>query len=79
MATATTATTTRGGKAAGKQAVTRVRGKLAPGGSARGLNADDVAITLDDPEIADVVALVRSDGGAPIGAYREPSPAWPRR
>jgi ParB family chromosome partitioning protein len=50
----------------------RARGKLAPGSSARGLDAADVAIAMDSPEIADVAALVRSAGGAPIGAYREP-------
>ena len=50
----------------------RTRGKLAPGGSARGLDAAQVAIALDSAEIADVVALVRTAGGAPIGAYRDP-------
>jgi ParB family chromosome partitioning protein len=50
----------------------RARGKLAPRGSARGLDAADVAIAMDSAEIADVVALVRSAGGALIGAYRDP-------
>jgi ParB family chromosome partitioning protein len=50
----------------------RARGKLAPGSRARGLDAADVAIAMDSAEIADVVALVRSAGGAPIGAYCEP-------
>ncbi len=50
----------------------RARGKLAPGGKARGLDAGEVAIAMDSAEIADVVALVRSAGGALIGAYREP-------
>jgi ParB family chromosome partitioning protein len=50
----------------------RSRGKLAPGGKARGLDAAEVAIALDSAEIAEVVALVRSAGGAPIGAYRDP-------
>jgi ParB family chromosome partitioning protein len=50
----------------------RARGKLAPGGKARGLDAADVAIAMDSAEIAGVVALVRSAGGALIGAYREP-------
>src|ERR1700678_3914806 len=50
----------------------RTRGKLAPGGSARGLDAAEVAIAMDSAEIAQVVALVRSAGGALIGAYREP-------
>jgi ParB family transcriptional regulator, chromosome partitioning protein len=50
----------------------RARGKLAPGSSARGLDAAEVAIAMDSAEIADVVALVRSAGGALIGSYREP-------
>src|ERR1700675_230891 len=53
-------------------AAKRARGKLAPGRSARGLDAADVAIAMDHAEIADIVALVRGAGGALIGAYREP-------
>src|SRR2546421_12734932 len=50
----------------------RARGKLAPGGEARGLDAAQVAIALESPEIADLAALVRAAGGAPVGAYHEP-------
>ena len=50
----------------------RRRGALAPGRAARGLDAAQVAIASDSPEIADLTALVRAAGGAPIGAYREP-------
>ena len=50
----------------------RARGKLAPGASARGLDAADVVIAMDSAEIADVVALIRNAGGALIGAYRDP-------
>jgi len=50
----------------------RARGRLAPGGEARGLDAAQVAIAMDSPEIADLAALVRAAGGAPIGAYHEP-------
>jgi ParB family transcriptional regulator, chromosome partitioning protein len=55
-----------------KKAVKRTRGKLAPGGKARGLEAAQVAIGLDSPDVAAVVTLVRAAGGAPIGAYHEP-------
>jgi ParB family chromosome partitioning protein len=55
-----------------KSTAKRARGKLAPRRSARGLDAAEVAIAMDSAEIADVVALVRSSGGALIGAYREP-------
>jgi ParB family chromosome partitioning protein len=50
----------------------RVRGKLAPGAIARGLDAADVVIAIDSPEIAGVVGLIRNAGGALIGAYRDP-------
>jgi ParB family chromosome partitioning protein len=50
----------------------RARGKLAPRATSRGLDASEVAIALDDPQIAELVALVRGSGGAPIGAYRDP-------
>jgi ParB family chromosome partitioning protein len=55
-----------------KPAMKRTRGKLAPRRSARGLDAADVAIAMDGAEIAEVAALVKSAGGALIGAYREP-------
>jgi ParB family chromosome partitioning protein len=48
------------------------RGRLAPGKAARGLDAAEVAIALEHPDIAALSALVRDAGGAPIGAYREP-------
>ena len=50
----------------------RRRGKLAPGKVARGLDATQVALALDDAGVAALAALVREAGGAPIGAYREP-------
>ena len=60
-------------KSAGRtRGVARRRGRLAPGKAARGLDAADVALALDAAEVAELTALVRSAGGAPIGAYREP-------
>jgi ParB family transcriptional regulator, chromosome partitioning protein len=50
----------------------RRRGKLAPGEAARGLDAAEVAVSLDSEDVAELAARVRSVGGAPIGAYREP-------
>lgn len=50
----------------------RAKGKLAPGAEARGLEASQVAVAIDSPETADLAALVRDAGGAPIGAYHEP-------
>jgi ParB family transcriptional regulator, chromosome partitioning protein len=55
-----------------KRATAKRRGKLAPGAQARGLEAGQVAIALDSPDVADLVALVRDAGGAPIGAYHDP-------
>jgi len=63
-------------KTSGKRAATaakkRRRGKLAPGDKARGLESAQIAISIDAPQIADLIAMVRSAGGAPIGAYHEP-------
>jgi ParB family chromosome partitioning protein len=58
--------------AARKKRAIAPRGRLAPGKSARGLDAAQVAIALDSEEITALVALVRAAGGAPIGAYHEP-------
>jgi ParB family transcriptional regulator, chromosome partitioning protein len=58
--------------AAKSTAKKRTRGKLAPGAKARGLDAAEIAISFEAPEIAPLVELVRTAGGAPIGAYREP-------
>jgi ParB family chromosome partitioning protein len=55
-----------------KHPARRARGKLAPRATSRGLDASEVAIALDDPQIAELAALVRDSGGVPIGAYREP-------
>jgi ParB family transcriptional regulator, chromosome partitioning protein len=69
MAAAKKKSATRTRKSA---AAARARGKLAPGASARGLDAAEVVIAMDSAEIADVVALIRNAGGAPIGSYRDP-------
>ena len=50
----------------------RTRGRLAPSQQARGIDAAQVAVALDDAAVAELVQLVRAAGGAPIGAYREP-------
>jgi ParB family transcriptional regulator, chromosome partitioning protein len=63
---------TRAKSAGGTRRGARRRGRLAPGKAARGLDAADVALALDAAEVAELTALVRSAGGAPIGAYREP-------
>jgi ParB family chromosome partitioning protein len=60
---------TKGGKRATPK---RRLGKLAPNAKARGLEASEVAIALDSPEVAALATLVREAGGAPIGAYRDP-------
>jgi ParB family transcriptional regulator, chromosome partitioning protein len=57
---------------AAKRAAAKDKGKLSPGGKSRGLDAAEIAIPLDDAQIAEVASLVRSVGGAPIGAYRDP-------
>jgi len=59
-------------KTAAKKSTARSRRSLAPAATARGLSAAEVALPLDDARIASTVELIRSAGGAPIGAYREP-------
>ncbi len=48
------------------------RGKLAPARERRGLAATEVALPLDQPEIAALAAEIVAAGGAPLGAYRDP-------
>ncbi|MBV8742606.1 MAG: ParB N-terminal domain-containing protein [Sinobacteraceae bacterium] len=55
-----------------KATARRARGKLAPRARDRGLDAGEVALTLDSAEIAELVSLVQAAGGAPLGAYRDP-------
>src|SRR5579863_8120067 len=59
-------------RARGAAAKKTRRGRLAPGKASRGLTAAEVAVALDDPAVAELAQLVRTAGGAPIGAYREP-------
>ncbi|MGP8035190.1 MAG: ParB N-terminal domain-containing protein [Steroidobacteraceae bacterium] len=48
------------------------RGRLAPRGKARGLDAAEVVASLEDPALAPLTELVRTAGGVPLGAYHEP-------
>jgi ParB family transcriptional regulator, chromosome partitioning protein len=57
---------------AGGGAAKRARKRLTPGAKSRGLDAAQVVIDMGSADIAEVVAMVRSAGGAPIGAYRDP-------
>ena len=72
MATRKKSASPREGKTTKGRAVKRRQGKLAPGAKARGLEAAQVAIAMDSPDIAELATLVRDAGGAPIGAYHEP-------
>ena len=72
MATAKSKPKAKAARARKTSATKRSRGRLAPGANARGLDASQVVIDLGDADIAAVVALVRSSGGALIGAYRDP-------
>jgi ParB family chromosome partitioning protein len=58
--------------AAGRGARRVRRGRLAPRGKARGLDAAEVVASLEDPALAPLTELVRSAGGVPLGAYHEP-------
>lgn len=48
------------------------RKRIAPRRDKRGLDAAQIALAIDSPEIVTLAAEVGSVGGAPIGAYREP-------
>ena len=50
----------------------RGRGKLAPKGEPRGLDAREVALAPGNPQVSALEELVNTAGGAVIGAYREP-------
>ena len=62
---------TSGAGRAGSKAK-RARGKLAPRAEARGLEASQIAVPIDSPDIAELASLVRDAGGVPIGGYHEP-------
>jgi ParB family transcriptional regulator, chromosome partitioning protein len=63
---------TRKSAAAGVRRARSARGRLAPRTAARGLDAAEVAASIEDPALTVLTALVRSAGGAPLGAYHEP-------
>ena len=48
------------------------RKRITPAREARGLDAAELGLAFDAPEVASLVADVRAAGGAPLGAYREP-------
>jgi ParB family chromosome partitioning protein len=51
---------------------TASRGRLSPRKEKRGLQASEIVLTVDSPELAPLIAEVQAAGGATIGAYREP-------
>lgn len=62
-------------KAAKKKSARRkaaARKSIAPSKTKRGLEATEVALPVDAPEVAPLAEEVRAAGGAPLGAYREP-------
>lgn len=50
----------------------RARKRLSPRKDKRGLQAAEMVLPIDAPEVAALVDQVRQGGGAAIGAYREP-------
>jgi ParB family chromosome partitioning protein len=77
MATSSSNSRLKRKSAAKRPSAGRKVGKLAPARQSRGLAAAEVALGLEDPVIAELVADVRAAGGAPIGAYREPMSGRP--
>lgn len=73
MATRKKATTAKSVKAKTTAAAKRRSAKqLKPSKEKRGLDAQDVQLGVDAPEVAPLVAQIREAGGAALGAYREP-------
>jgi len=50
----------------------RAAKRLTPSKERRGLDVADVLLGLESPEVAPLVEQIRSAGGAPLTAYREP-------
>jgi ParB family chromosome partitioning protein len=63
---------TRKSAAAGARRARTTRGRLAPRAAARGLDAAEIAASIEDPALTALTALVRTAGGALLGAYHEP-------
>ncbi len=59
-------------KSPAKTSTRRARGRLAPAKARRGLEASEVLLPLDQPDVAELVAHIGAVGGAALGAYRDP-------
>jgi len=62
-------------KAAKKKSARRkaaAKKSIAPRKEKRGLDAGEVALSVEDPAVASLAEEVRAAGGAPLAAYREP-------
>jgi ParB family transcriptional regulator, chromosome partitioning protein len=55
----------------------RTAGKLAPSRTQRGPTVAEIACGIDAPALAELAALIREAGGAPLGGYLEPLGARP--
>jgi len=59
-------------KSARPKARSGARKRMAPRKDKRGLDAAEIALPLDAPDVTGLAAEVAAAGGAPLGAYREP-------
>jgi len=50
----------------------KVRARLAPARTARGLDAAEIVLELGHADVAPLAELIRKAGGVPVGAYRDP-------
>jgi len=55
--------------AAKRKTARRTRGKLAPARDRRGLAPAEIALPLDQPEVAELVQQIEAAGGGALGAY----------
>ena len=63
MATRKKSAAPRMQKGSKSSTVKKRQGKLAPSAKTRGLDASQVAIAMDSPDVADLAKLVRDAGG----------------
>lgn len=55
-----------------KKKVSKKSSRIAPRKEKRGLQASEIILSAESPEISPLIGEVLAAGGAPIGAYREP-------
>jgi hypothetical protein len=64
-------------KTARKKTARGARKRLTPASSQRGLETGEALLSIEAPEVSGLVETIRSAGGTPLAAYREPLSGHP--